>query len=165
MERISPGPTRWPPGAERRLGPAKSNLKPPTCDTSGMFVFLHAWWHSWLLCCVLLRVVTLLCVMLCSVGILTGCVVLCGCMSWCVVPRLVATRGVMPFCVASFCALWVFWFVVSCSFPVALCSAVPRGVASRCVLARLAGVRHVGWCHFVGPGPCGVPALLGCVLL
>ena len=31
MERISPGPTRWPPGAERRLVPAKSNLKPQTC--------------------------------------------------------------------------------------------------------------------------------------
>ena len=30
MGRISPGPTRWPPGAERRLVPAKSNLKPPT---------------------------------------------------------------------------------------------------------------------------------------
>ena len=28
MGRISPGPTRWPPGAERRLVPAKSNLKP-----------------------------------------------------------------------------------------------------------------------------------------
>ena len=39
--RISPGPTRWPPGAERRLVPAKSNLKPQTgevhtwgCDTA-----------------------------------------------------------------------------------------------------------------------------------
>ena len=30
MGRISPGPTRWPPGAERRLVPAKSNLKPET---------------------------------------------------------------------------------------------------------------------------------------
>ena len=30
MGRISPGPTRWPPGAERRLVPAKSNLKPQT---------------------------------------------------------------------------------------------------------------------------------------
>ena len=30
MGRISPGPTTWPPGAERRLVPAKSNLKPPT---------------------------------------------------------------------------------------------------------------------------------------
>ena len=28
--RISPGPTRWPPGAERRLVPTKSNLKPQT---------------------------------------------------------------------------------------------------------------------------------------
>ena len=28
--RISPGPTRWPPGAERRLVPAKLNLKPQT---------------------------------------------------------------------------------------------------------------------------------------
>ena len=28
--RISPGPTRWPPRAERRLVPAKSNLKPQT---------------------------------------------------------------------------------------------------------------------------------------
>ena len=27
MGRISPGPTRWPPGAERCLVPAKSNLK------------------------------------------------------------------------------------------------------------------------------------------
>ena len=31
MWRISPGPTRWPPGAERRLVPAKSNLRPQTC--------------------------------------------------------------------------------------------------------------------------------------
>ena len=31
MGRISPGPTRWPPGAERRLVPAKSILKPETC--------------------------------------------------------------------------------------------------------------------------------------
>ena len=30
MGRISPGPTRWPPGAERRLVPAKPNLKPQT---------------------------------------------------------------------------------------------------------------------------------------
>ena len=30
VKRISPGPTRWPPGAERRLVPAKSNLKPQT---------------------------------------------------------------------------------------------------------------------------------------
>ena len=30
MGRISPGPTRWPPGAERRLVPAKSNLKSQT---------------------------------------------------------------------------------------------------------------------------------------
>ena len=30
MGRISPGPTRWPPGTERRLVPAKSNLKPQT---------------------------------------------------------------------------------------------------------------------------------------
>ena len=30
MGRISPGPTRWPPGAEGRLVPAKSNLKPQT---------------------------------------------------------------------------------------------------------------------------------------
>ena len=32
--RISPGPTRWPPGAERRLVPAKSNLKPQTDEGS-----------------------------------------------------------------------------------------------------------------------------------
>ena len=30
MGRISPGPTTWPPGAERRLVPAKSNHKPQT---------------------------------------------------------------------------------------------------------------------------------------
>ena len=30
MGRISPGPTRWPPGAERCLVPANSNLKPQT---------------------------------------------------------------------------------------------------------------------------------------
>ena len=30
LGRISPGLTRWPPGAERRLVPAKSNLKPQT---------------------------------------------------------------------------------------------------------------------------------------
>ena len=28
MGRISPGPTRWPPGAERRLVPTETNLKP-----------------------------------------------------------------------------------------------------------------------------------------
>ena len=32
MGRISPGPTRWPPGAKRRLVPAKSNLKPQTSN-------------------------------------------------------------------------------------------------------------------------------------
>ena len=32
MGRISPGPTRWPPGAEKRLVPAKSNLKPQTSN-------------------------------------------------------------------------------------------------------------------------------------
>ena len=32
MGRISPGPTRWPPGAERRLVPAKTNLKPQTSN-------------------------------------------------------------------------------------------------------------------------------------
>ena len=32
MGRISPGPTRWPLGAERRLVPAKSNLKPQTLE-------------------------------------------------------------------------------------------------------------------------------------
>ena len=30
MGRISPGPTRWPPGAERRLVPAKPDLKTRT---------------------------------------------------------------------------------------------------------------------------------------
>ena len=34
MGRISPGPIRWPPGAERRLVPAKSNLKPQTLSHS-----------------------------------------------------------------------------------------------------------------------------------
>ena len=32
MGRISPGPTRWPPGAERHLVPAKSNLKAQTSN-------------------------------------------------------------------------------------------------------------------------------------
>ena len=32
MGRISPGPTRWPPEAERRLVPAKSNLKLQTSN-------------------------------------------------------------------------------------------------------------------------------------
>ena len=32
MGRISPGPTMWPPGAKRRLVPAKSNLKPQTFE-------------------------------------------------------------------------------------------------------------------------------------
>ena len=35
MGRISPGPTRWPPGAEGRLVPAKSNLKPQTPCVQG----------------------------------------------------------------------------------------------------------------------------------
>ena len=34
MGRISPGPTRWPPGAERRLVPAKSKLKPQTSPSA-----------------------------------------------------------------------------------------------------------------------------------
>ena len=34
MGRISRGPTRWPPGAERRLVPAKSNLKPQSQKTN-----------------------------------------------------------------------------------------------------------------------------------
>ena len=72
------------------------------CDTWGMLVFLHAFRHSWLLRCVMLRVVTLLYVMLCRVGILAGCVVLCGFMSRCVVSDLVVTRGVVSFHVASF---------------------------------------------------------------
>ena len=38
MGRISPGPTRWPPGAERRLVPAKSNLKP---QTSNLPMLIH----------------------------------------------------------------------------------------------------------------------------
>ena len=33
MWRISPGPTRWPPGAERLLVPAKSNLNPQTVSS------------------------------------------------------------------------------------------------------------------------------------
>ena len=59
MGRISPGPTRWPPGAERRLVPAKSNLKP---QTSVCCVACAASWASRLLFtgvparCVVLRV-------------------------------------------------------------------------------------------------------------
>ena len=41
MGRISPGPTRWPPGAERRLVPAKSNLKPQTSNPSAEFSFFR----------------------------------------------------------------------------------------------------------------------------
>ena len=47
--RISPGPTRWPPGAERRLVPAKSNLKPQTPKSgtrrmrSAILVFNSMW--------------------------------------------------------------------------------------------------------------------------
>ena len=43
MGRISPGPTRWPPGAERRLVPAKSNLKPQTSNLTwdvGIHVYI-----------------------------------------------------------------------------------------------------------------------------
>ena len=36
MGRISPGPTRWPPGAKRHLVPAKSNFKPKTSVSEGM---------------------------------------------------------------------------------------------------------------------------------
>ena len=43
MGRISPGPTRWPPGAEWRLVPAKSNLKP---QTSVVVCFLGTRLHS-----------------------------------------------------------------------------------------------------------------------
>ena len=38
MGRISPGPTRWPPGAKRRLVPAKSNLKPQTASCVVLYV-------------------------------------------------------------------------------------------------------------------------------
>ena len=41
MGRISPGPTRWPPRAERRLVPAKSNLKTQTYDFTGQNVTLR----------------------------------------------------------------------------------------------------------------------------
>ena len=37
MERISPGPTRWPPGAERCLVTAKSNFKPQTYRVIGFY--------------------------------------------------------------------------------------------------------------------------------
>ena len=37
---ISPGPTRWPPGAKRRLVPAKSNLNPQTEDMAKNARFL-----------------------------------------------------------------------------------------------------------------------------
>ena len=141
-----PFAVRWPAyGAARAC--ARDGVMWKTCDTWGMLVFLHALWHSWLLRCVVLRVVTLLRVMLCRVGNLAGCVVLCGSMSWLVLSSLVATRGVMPWCVTSLCAWWVFWFVIWCSFRVALYSAVPCGVVSRCVLARRAGVRRVRWCR------------------
>ena len=105
-----------------------------------------------------MRVVTLLCVMLCHVGVLAGCVVLCGFMPWCVVSGPVATRGVMLFCVASFRVWWVFSFVVSCLLPVALCSAVARGLVSGCNLARPARMRRVGWCRAVVLGPVGFVA-------
>ena len=36
--RISPGPNRWPPGAERHLVPAKSNLKPQNLDPAGVTI-------------------------------------------------------------------------------------------------------------------------------
>ena len=136
-----------------------------SCDTRGILVFLHALWHSWLLHCVVLRVVKLLCVMLYRVGVLACCVVMCGCMLWSAVSGLLATRSVMPFCVASFRGWWLFWFVVSCSFRVALCSALLRGVVSRYALARPAAVRCVRWCCPVVLGPSWVRGLLRCVLL
>ena len=45
MGRISPGPTRWPPGAEKRLVPAKSNLKPQTSNR--LCVVPRRWWVWW----------------------------------------------------------------------------------------------------------------------
>ena len=45
MGRISPGPTRGPPGTERRLLPAKANLKPQTMPAAAVdkvFKHLHA---------------------------------------------------------------------------------------------------------------------------
>ena len=42
MGRISPGPTRWPPGAKRRLVPAKSNLKPQTFSLGHMSMDLSS---------------------------------------------------------------------------------------------------------------------------
>ena len=123
-------------------------------------------------CIVALMVVALRCVacghaVSCNVVLCPypgGCVVLCGCTSSCVVSGYVATRGVIPFCDASFRVWWVHWFVVSCTFRIALCSAVPRGALSCCVLACPAGVRRVGWCRSVVPGACGVRGLLLCVL-
>ena len=38
MGRISPGPTRWPPGAERRLVPQKKNLKPQTSNLMAAYL-------------------------------------------------------------------------------------------------------------------------------
>ena len=59
-------------------------------DTWGMLVLLHAFWHPWLLLCVVVRVVTLLYVLLvhCCIGTLVGCVVLIGCMLWLACPVL-----------------------------------------------------------------------------
>ena len=58
MGRISPGPTRWPPGAERRLVPAKSNLKRQTSGGPGpqpwvlwscrLPLPVPVWWPLWL---------------------------------------------------------------------------------------------------------------------
>ena len=48
MGRISPGPTRWPPGAERRLVPAKSNLKPQTLELIRQW--LPVVWEAWYFC-------------------------------------------------------------------------------------------------------------------
>ena len=57
MGRISPGLTRWPPGAERRLVPAKSNLKPQTFPGWGAVCGRACWARvsavpcsSWLSC-------------------------------------------------------------------------------------------------------------------
>ena len=57
-----------------------------------------------------------------------------------------------------------FWHVVSWPFGVALCT-VPSAVASRCVLAHLAGARLVGCCRPVLLGSCGFHVLFPCVLL
>ena len=135
MGRISPGPTRWPPGAERRLVPAKSNLKPqthywPRGRGVGVCVWAQVWaapCHSWL-----------------------------GCWAVCVLRLYPATPGL-------WCALWVCVFGLGLRLrPATPGWGVGLCVCSACTQPLLARVRGVGVCVWARVSAAPYHSWLGC---